>query len=190
MPSQSRATDLPPDSHPAERDEDDVIYLGTFPLRPCQSSTGSASRRSTVDASRTLDQNPLHNRSGERAKRTSRRSRQRASARTTQHRGAKTAHQQIIPTAMRNRNVWVGRARGSPERVFGFFDNAGRFRYRVEGERVHRATDPSPCFSFAPIAHDNIAYHPTFQHMSRRQVRAEVRRRLNEHASFPQIGEA
>lgn len=81
-----------------------------------------------------------------------------------------------VPLAIRNQNVLLGCARDSAAQVYGFFDEAGRFRLKEEADGV--TPDMCPYTTFIPIPHDQVTYRRTFQQMSRRRVRDEVRRRL------------
>ncbi|KAH7118258.1 hypothetical protein B0J13DRAFT_570021, partial [Dactylonectria estremocensis] len=163
-------------SRPAEEDENDVIYLGTFPRQRYHDTTVSTFRCPVIDSNRPLDISPRRNGRKKKGRRAGQSLREPTDARTTPRKGARPSRQPTIPTSIMNQQVWLGRARDSTGQVYGFFDGAGRFCRRVEVERSGRATEHWS--SFAHIPHDQVAYRPIFQQMTYQQVRAEVCRRL------------
>ncbi|KAH8652946.1 hypothetical protein BGZ61DRAFT_215276 [Ilyonectria robusta] len=160
----------------AEEEKADVIYLGTFPRQPYHNTAVSDFRCPAIDSNRPLDITPRRNTRKKKGRRAAQSPHKQTDARTTQCKGATPSRQPTIPTAIRNQNVWLGRARDSTSQVYGFFDSAGRFCRRVDVERFGRATEHWS--SFAHIPHDQVAYRPIFQQMTYPQVRAEVCRRL------------
>ncbi|KAJ2897770.1 hypothetical protein MKZ38_004393 [Zalerion maritima] len=161
----------PTPSHLAEEKEDDVISLGTFPRQPYHNTAVSAFRCPAIDSNRPLDISPQRNTRKKKKKAGRSVPREQTDARTTQCKGATPSRQPTIPSAIRNQNVWLGRARDLNGQVYGFFDRAGRFCRRVKVKRSGKATEHWS--SFAPIPHDQVVYRPLFQHITYPQVRAE-----------------
>lgn len=78
-----------------------------------------------------------------------------------------------IPAEMTYKHVKLGVMKDSsqPRRaVYGFFDHAGRLRYRIESRRRTVIADLDPCLKPTLISHHQIEYRPCFRGLSLRQV--------------------
>ncbi|KAH6873457.1 hypothetical protein B0T10DRAFT_499787 [Thelonectria olida] len=98
-------------------EEDGVIYLSTFPRQPYHHTAVSAFRCPAIDSNRRLGTSPRRNSHKKKGRRASQSVRKQTDARTTQSKEATPSRQPTISTAIRNQNVWLGRARDSTGQV-------------------------------------------------------------------------
>lgn len=162
---------LPKESCAAEQSRDDLVYLGTSPLQPDRRTD----ENSTPDITTTTGR--IHK---PKEKRPSRLYHKGPCQGIKSARGGKGPCHTMVPVSIRNQNVRIGHARGSNGQVYGFFDEAGRFRRRVEVDRSRPDADPCPFIVLEPISHEQVLYRRRYQNMSSRRVRSEVRQRLME----------
>ncbi|KAL6409954.1 hypothetical protein AUP68_06361 [Ilyonectria robusta] len=159
-----------------EQDQDDVIYLGTFPQQPYHHTAASTFRCPAIDSNRTLDISPRRNSRKKKGRWEDQSLREQTDARTTQRKGARPSRQPTIPTAIMNQQVCLGRAGDSTGHVYGLFVSAGRFCRRVDVQRSGGAKDTG---RVSLTSHTTRSYTaPFFSKMTNQQVRAEVCRQL------------
>jgi len=162
---------LPKESCAPEQSRDDVVYLGTSTLQPDRRKD----ENSTPDITTTTGR--IHK---PKEKRSSRLHHNGSCRGSKPARGGKGPRHTMISESIRNQNVWIGHARGSNGRVYGFFNGAGRFCRRVEVDRSHPDADPGPFMVLEPISHEQVLYRQQYQDMSSQRVRSKVRQKLSE----------
>ena len=108
----------PTASRLAEEEEDDVIYLGTFPRQPHRTTADSTLRCSDVDSNQRLGIPPRRNTRKKNGRGASQDPRKPGDARTaqpgSQSNGVKPSRRMVISAAIRNQDIWLGWAKNYP----------------------------------------------------------------------------
>jgi hypothetical protein len=99
---------------------------------------------------------------------------------------AKALRNLTIPPSIRNTRVKLGYLLDTKTSVYGFFDNAGKFRREADVE-TERASDPGPSTRSVPVSSKEVAYRSEYQGLSYRQLQQAVCHRLLADDSHGQV---